>query len=44
MTGTAMPATMEITIGAPSTMPSCHRIFRVRDHGLFPQKVHPEGL
>ena len=31
-------------MGAPSTMPSCHRIFRVRDQGLFPQKVQPEGL
>lgn len=39
-----MPATREITIGAPSTMPSCHRIFWVRDQGLFPQKVQPEGL
>lgn len=44
MTGTAMPATSEITIGAPSTMPSCQRIFRVRDQGFFPQKVQPEGL
>lgn len=44
MTGTAMPATSEITIGAPNTMPSCHRSFRVRDHGFFPQKVQPEGL
>lgn len=44
MTGTAMPATREITIGAPSTMPSCHRIFRVLDQGLLPQKVHPDGL
>lgn len=39
-----MPATREITIGAPSTMPSCHRIFRVLDQGLLPQKVHPDGL
>lgn len=31
-------------MGAPRTIPSCQRILRVRDHGLFPQKVQPEGL
>lgn len=44
MTGMAMPAISEITTGAPSNIPTCHRTFRVCDHGFFPQKVQPEGL
>lgn len=44
MTGMAMPAISEITTGAPSSIPTCHRTFLVWDHGFFPQKVQPEGL
>lgn len=44
MTGTAMPAMSEMTMGAPSTIPSCHSSFRVRDQGRLPQKVQPDGL
>jgi len=42
--GTAMPATRPIPTGAPTRVPSCHRIFFLRDHGFLPQNVQPDGL
>lgn len=30
--------------GAPTKIPSCHKIFFFLDHGFLPQNVHPEGL
>lgn len=44
MAGTAMPAMRPIPTGAPTSVPSCQRIFFFLDHGFFPQKVQPEGL
>lgn len=44
MAGTAIPATNAIPTGAPTNVPSCHRSFFFRDHGFFPQNVHPDGL
>lgn len=42
--GMAMPAMSAMPTGAPTSVPSCHRIFFLRLHGFFPQKVQPEGL
>ena len=42
--GTAMPATKPIPTGAPTSVPSCQRIFFLRLHGFLPQNVQPEGL
>jgi hypothetical protein len=42
--GTAMPATRPIPTGAPTNVPSCHKIFFFRDHGFLPQNVQPDGL
>lgn len=42
--GTAMPATRPIPTGAPTKVPSCHKIFFFRDHGFLPQNVQPDGL
>jgi hypothetical protein len=42
--GTAMPATRPIPTGAPTNVPSCQRIFFLRDHGFLPQNVQPDGL
>lgn len=42
--GTAIPATSAIITGAPTSVPSCHSSFFLRDQGLVPQKVQPEGL
>lgn len=39
-----MPATKPIPTGAPTNVPSCQRIFFLRDQGFLPQKVHPDGL
>jgi hypothetical protein len=44
MAGTVIPATKAIPTGAPTRVPSCHKIFFFLDHGFLPQKVHPEGL
>jgi hypothetical protein len=44
MAGTAMPATRPIPTGAPTNVPSCHKIFFFRDHGFLPQNVQPDGL
>lgn len=44
MAGTAIPAMRPIPTGAPTSVPSCQRIFFFLDHGFFPQKVQPEGL
>lgn len=44
MAGTVIPATNAMPTGAPTKVPSCHRIFFFLDQGFFPQKVHPEGL
>lgn len=44
MAGTAIPATRPIPTGAPTSVPSCQRIFFFRDQGFLPQKVQPEGL
>lgn len=44
MAGTAMPATKAIPTGAPTNVPNCHSSFFLRDHGFFPQNVHPDGL
>jgi hypothetical protein len=44
MAGTAMPATRPIPTGAPTNVPSCHRIFFFRDQGFLPQNVQPDGL
>ena len=42
--GTAIPATKAIPTGAPTSVPSCHISFFLRDHGFVPQNVHPDGL
>lgn len=42
--GMAMPAIRAIPTGAPTNVPSCHRIFFFLLHGFFPQKVQPDGL
>lgn len=42
--GTAIPAISVIPTGAPTSVPSCHRIFFFLLQGFFPQKVQPEGL
>lgn len=39
-----MPATRAIPTGAPTSVPNCHKIFFLRDHGFLPQKVQPDGL
>lgn len=44
MAGTAIPAKSAMPTGAPTRVPSCHRIFFLRDQGFLPQNVHPEGL
>lgn len=44
MAGTASPATRPMPSGAPTSVPSCQRIFFFLDHGFLPQKVHPDGL
>lgn len=44
MAGTAIPATRAIPTGAPTKVPSCQSSFFLRDHGFFPQNVHPDGL
>lgn len=44
MAGMAMPAIRAIPTGAPTRVPSCHRIFFFRLQGFFPQKVQPDGL
>lgn len=44
MAGTVIPATRAIPTGAPTNVPSCHRIFFFLDHGFLPQKVQPDGL
>lgn len=42
--GMAMPAISAMPMGAPTSVPNCHRIFFFRLHGFLPQKVQPEGL
>ena len=42
--GTAIPAINPIPTGAPTSVPSCHKIFFFLLHGFLPQNVHPEGL
>ena len=42
--GTAIPARRVIPTGAPTRVPSCHRIFFFRLHGFLPQNVQPDGL
>ena len=42
--GMAMPAMRAIPTGAPTNVPSCHRIFFFLLQGFFPQKVQPDGL
>lgn len=42
--GIAMPAIKAIPTGAPTSVPSCHRIFFLRLQGFFPQNVQPDGL
>lgn len=44
MAGTAMPAMRAMPTGAPTSVPSCQRIFFFLLQGFFPQKVQPEGL
>lgn len=44
MAGIAMPAMSAIPTGAPTSVPSCQRIFFFLLHGFFPQKVQPDGL
>lgn len=44
MAGMAMPAMRAIPTGAPTSVPSCQRIFFFLLHGFFPQKVQPDGL
>lgn len=44
MAGMAMPAMRAMPTGAPTSVPSCHRIFFFLLHGFFPQKVQPDGL
>ena len=44
MAGTASPATSPMPSGAPTSVPSCHRIFFFLLQGFFPQNVQPDGL
>lgn len=44
MAGIAMPAMSAMPTGAPTSVPSCQRIFFFLLHGFFPQKVQPDGL
>ena len=44
MAGTAMPAMSAMPTGAPTKVPSCQRIFFLRDQGFLPQNVQPDGL
>lgn len=44
MAGTAMPAMRAMPTGAPTSVPSCQRIFFFLLQGFFPQNVQPEGL
>lgn len=44
MAGIAMPAISAMPTGAPTSVPSCQRIFFFLLHGFFPQKVQPDGL
>ena len=44
MAGTARPATSVIPTGAPTRVPSCHKIFFFLLHGFLPQNVQPDGL
>lgn len=42
--GMAIPAIRAIPTGAPTNVPSCHRIFFFLLQGFFPQNVQPDGL
>ena len=44
MAGTAMPAMRAMPTGAPTSVPSCQRIFFFLLHGFLPQNVQPDGL
>ena len=44
MAGMAMPAMRAMPTGAPTSVPSCQRIFFFRLHGFLPQNVQPDGL